>query len=53
MGPVEWMVSTVEGFLDGAAESSFVAIAGALARWLSPTLRWKLQGWQVARRWLG
>ncbi len=30
MGPVEWMVSTVEGFLDGAAESSFAAVAGAL-----------------------
>lgn len=30
MGPVEWMVSTVEGFLDGAAESSFAAVAGSL-----------------------
>lgn len=30
MGPVSWMVSTVEGFLDGAAESSFAAVAGSL-----------------------
>lgn len=30
MGPVSWMVNTVGGFLDGAAESSFAAVAGAL-----------------------
>lgn len=30
MGPVEWMVGTVEGFLDAAAESTFAAIAGTL-----------------------
>lgn len=30
MGPVSWMVSTVERFLEGAGESSFAAVAGSL-----------------------
>ena len=30
MGPVSWMVNTVDTFLDGAAESSFGAVAGSL-----------------------
>ena len=30
MGPVSWMVDTVGGFVDGAAESSFGAVAGTL-----------------------
>ena len=30
MGPVSWMVNTVDAFLEGAAESSFAAVAGSL-----------------------